>query len=165
MKRIIGVGLCAFAIVALWQAVHRFHAEKLRAAAPGGQAIWRGGKLPAAAPEAVVFTRAFPRAGRQELRLRAWSLTGGSLALDGETLGELPPDEVRFFRVPAHRLKDPMAFTIEAPSKDGWGAVWMAEMSGIGTDGTWACAAADGTLSPVRVWGAPPLSSFPALGR
>jgi hypothetical protein len=165
MKKILWVGVCTFAILALWQAVHRFHSEKLRAAAPGGQAIWRGGKLPAAAPGTVVFTRAYPRAGRQELRLRAWSLSGGTITLDGEKLGDLPADEVRFFRVPAHRLKDPMAFTIEAPSKEGWGAVWMAEMSGIGTDGTWACTAEGGTPSPVRVWGAPPLSSFPALGR
>lgn len=162
MKRILLFGLTAFAILVLWQSVHRFHAEKLRAVEPGGLVIWRGGKLPAPEPETVAFTRTFDRGGRQELRLRAWSLSGGSLSLNGETLGDLPLNEVRFFRVPGHLLKDPLEFRIEAPSKDGWGAVWMAEMSGLGTDGWWSCNAGSG--APVRVWGAPPLSSFPALG-
>jgi hypothetical protein len=164
MKRILLAGLSTFAILALWQTVHRFHAEKLLAAAPGGQVIWRGGRLPSKDPEAVEFTRAFARAGRQELRLRAWSLTGGSIAVNGEPLGDLPVGAVRFIRVPGGRLTDPLEFRITAPSKDGWGAVWMAEMSGLGTDGTWSCAV-NGAPAPVRVWGAPPLSSFPALSR
>ena len=164
MKKILLIGLSAFAILTLWQSIHRFHAEKLRAAEPGGQVIWRGGRLPATEPESVAFTRAFARAGRNELRLRAWSLTGGTLSLSGEKLGDLPLNEVRFFRVPGHLLKDPMEFRIEAPTKDGWGAVWMAEMSGLGTDAAWACAV-NGAPAPIRIWGTPPLSSFPALNR
>lgn len=164
MRNILVVGLSAFAILALWQSVHRFHAEKLLAAEPGGEVIWRGGRLPAGEPETVEFARAFARAGRQELRLKAWSLTGGSLALNGETLGDLPVDEARFFRVPGDRLKDPLEFRITAPSKDGWGAVWMAEMTGFGTDESWACSV-HGASRPLRIWGTPPLSSFPALGR
>jgi|GEM_PF-2166419 hypothetical protein len=164
MKRILIAGLSLFAICILWQSVHRFHSEKLRAAEPGGQVIWRDGKLPAAEPETVVFVRAFARAGRQEMRLRAWSLTGGAIILNGGKLGDLPADEVRFLRVPGHALKDPLEFRIEAPSRDGWGAVWMAEMSGLGTDYTWACTV-DGRHSSIRVWGTPPLSSFPALNQ
>lgn len=164
MKRILLVGLSAFALLALWQSVHRFHAENLRAAAPGGQVIWRGGKLPGEGQEIAAFTRSFPRSGRQELRLRAWSLTGGTLSLNGDRLLDLPADAVRFVRVPGGRLQDTLDFRFEAPSRDGWGAVWMAEMSGLGTDGAWICAV-DGAPVPLRIWGAPPLSSFPSLGR
>ncbi len=57
-----------------------------------------------------------------------------------------------------------MALRIEAPSRDGWGAVWMAEMSGLGTDGSWTCVV-NGIPASVRIWGAPPLASFPALNR
>jgi hypothetical protein len=165
MQRILIAGLSLFSICVVWQSIHRFHSEKLRAVESGGQVIWRGGRLPATEPESVVFTRAFPRSGRQELRLRAWSLTGGTLSLNGEELGDLPENGVRFFRVQGGRLTDPLEFRITAPSKDGWGAVWMAEMSGLGTDGTWSCAAGGAVPAPVRVWGAPPLSSFPALSK
>jgi hypothetical protein len=57
-----------------------------------------------------------------------------------------------------------MALRIEAPSRDGWGAVWMAEMSGLGTDGSWT-GVVNGIPASVRIWGAPPLASFPALNR
>ena len=165
MKRILIAGLSLFAILILWQSIHRFHAEKLLAVEPGGRVIWRGGRLPADDPETVVFTRVFARAGRQELRLKVWSLTGGAIAVNGEALGDLPIDAVRFFRVPGGRLKDPLEFRITAPSKDGWGAVWMAEMSGLGTDESWSCAAGGAIPASIRAWGAPPLSSFPALDR
>jgi len=164
MRKILIWGLTAFAFVALWQSIHRFHSEKLRAVEPGGVVLWRGGPLPSKEPETVAFTRAFARAGRQEIRLYAWSLTGGSLWLDGNRLGDLPVDRAGFFRVPGDRLKDPMTFRIEAPSKDGWGAVWMAEMTGFGTDGSWICSV-NGASCPLRIWGTPPLSSFPALSR
>ena len=68
---------------------------------PGGIVLWQGGPLPSKEPQTVAFTRSYARAGRQELRLWGWSLTGGSLWLNGDKLGDLPlsdPEVLKFLR-------------------------------------------------------------------
>jgi len=162
LKKLILYALAVFAGLVLLQEIHRFHSEKLRAAAPFGAVIWRGGKLPSPEPETLTFTRTLETGHRQEMRLFAWSLGGGRLDLNGAPLGDLPPDTKVFFRVERSALRDVNAFTATVASAGGMGGFWLSEMSGFGTDASWTCRR-DGAPLPLRVWGRPPLYPWKAL--
>jgi len=162
LKKFILYALIIFAALALIQEVHRFHAQRLKAVSPNGSVIWRAGKLPSEKPETLVFTRDVEAGRRSEMRLFAWSLSGGRLEFNGVPLGDLPADKVVFFHIQHDRMKAVNTFSAAIPSVNGMGAFWLSEMSGFGTDASWTCAK-DGHRLPIRVWGRPPLYPWKAL--
>ncbi len=162
LKKLLIYALAAFAALAFLQEVHRFHREKLCTLSPNGAVIWRAGILWGREPETLEFSRLCPLDRRLEMRLYAWSLTGGRLELNGRPLGELPPDRTVFFRVEERQLQEDNMFRAVIPSPTDFGAFWLSEMSGFGTDEAWTCTK-DGKHVPVRVWGRPPLYPWKAL--
>jgi hypothetical protein len=161
-SRLLLSGLLAFGLLALIQQIHRFHSERLRAVSPNGAVIWRAGMLRSDESETLTFTRAVEAGRRSEMRLFAWSLSGGRLELNGAPLGDLPPDKVAFFYIQHDKMKPVDTFSASIPSVKGMGAFWLSEMSGFGTDASWTCTR-DGKALPVRVWGWPPLYPWKAL--
>jgi len=161
-KRLVIYGLLSFAGMVLLQQIHRFHSERLRAVSPNGSVIWRAGMLRSEEPETLTFTREVEAGRRSEMRLFAWSLSGGRLEFNGGPLGDLPPDKVVFFHIQQDKMKAVNSFSASIPSAKGMGAFWLSEMSGFGTDASWTCLK-DGQALPVRVWGRPPLYPWKAL--
>jgi len=162
LLRLLLYALAAFAILAFFQETDRFHRKKERALSPHGAAIWRAGRLTGKEPETLELSKTFDRGNRREMRLHAWSLTGGRLELNGRVLGDLPPDKAVFFRVEGEQLRESNVFKAVVSSPNDFGAFWLSEMSGFGTDASWTCMK-DGQPIPIRVWGKPPLYPWKAL--